>query len=53
MRGGSLVLFTACAAFASGGPASAAGDQLATVGGKVSFHRTSGGRTLVSVEPQS
>jgi large subunit ribosomal protein L27 len=24
----------------------------ATVGGKVSFHRTSGGRTLVSVEPQ-
>jgi large subunit ribosomal protein L27 len=24
----------------------------ATVGGKVSFQRTSGGRTLVSVEPQ-
>jgi large subunit ribosomal protein L27 len=25
----------------------------ATVEGKVSFHRTTGGRTLVSVEPQS
>ncbi len=38
MRGGSLVLFTACAAFARGGPASAAGDQLATVGGKAFYN---------------
>jgi hypothetical protein len=38
MRGVSLVLFTACAVFVSGGAVSAADEELATVGGKVIYN---------------
>ena len=37
MRGVTLVLFAACAAFVNGGPVSAADEELATVGGKVMY----------------
>jgi hypothetical protein len=38
MRGVCLVLFAACAVFVSGGPVSAVGEELATVGGKVIYN---------------
>ena len=37
MRGVCLVLFAACAVLVSGGPVSAADEELATVGGRVTY----------------
>ena len=38
MRGVFLVLFGACVVFMSGGPVSAADEEMATVGGKVTYN---------------